>query len=117
MPENRKPPASAAARKKAEERVEKAKADLDAAQTELAESTGELLGSTVLRGVPQMVVKVKPNAVIVHEGKAYHGKDYPLEHGEDFGDEVQMEGPTAVSMVMQGHGDILRSVPDGGDKS
>lgn len=112
MPEDKKP-----ARKPLEDRVARAKKDLEAAQAELAESTGELLGSTVLRGVPQMVVKVHADAVIVHEGKAYHGKDYPLEHGEDFGDEVQMDGPTAVSMVMQGHGDILRSVPDGGEKS
>lgn len=94
--------------KSAAQRVKDAQDALAAAQAELAESQGELQ-STVTRSVPKMVVRVKPNAHVVHEGKSYTGAEYPGIHGDDHGNEVELDGPTAMALVMQGQVDILRS--------
>lgn len=121
MPDKDKDLTPAQERKAAEEKVAAAQKQLEDAQAKLAESRGELLSAQVSRDVPQMVVRVKPTALVVHEGKAYHGEQYGIRaeddtaspdrmlHGEDHGVEVVMDGPTAMALMMQGQVDILRS--------
>lgn len=89
----------------AEEKVNALRSKLGAAQVEQGE-----LQARVFREQPAMIVRVKPDAVVVHEGQAYHGKDYPLTHGEDAGEELKLDGPTAMALAMQGQVDIVRSV-------
>jgi hypothetical protein len=117
--DKKKDPSPAEQRATAEEAVAKAQADLEAAQSRLAEEQGELR-AVVTRDIPQMVVEVMPNVHIQHEGKNYHGVEYGVRvddpkgermlHGDDEGSELTLDGPTAVALVMDGKVKILRSL-------
>jgi hypothetical protein len=104
----------------AEEQVAAAEAALEAARAKLDEARGEVR-TQIYREVPQMVVRVKPNAHVVHEGKSYHGAEYGIRaddtadppdrmfHGEDSGTDLTLDGPTAFALVLEGAVDILHS--------
>lgn len=108
----------------AEQRVREAEAALEAARAELAESQGELRAVRT-SNMPRMLVRVKPNVHVSHEGKSYYGEEYgvlrdsegePLGermlHGDDSGQELALDGPTAMALVLEGQVDILRSITE-----
>lgn len=103
--------------KSAEQRVQEAEAALEAARAELADSQGELR-AVKTKDVPMMVIRVKPNSVVGHEGRMYHGVEYGvikgskdrLIHGEDHGTDLTIDGPTAMALLLDGKVDIVKSV-------
>jgi hypothetical protein len=106
----------------AEQRVRDAEAALEAARAELSESQGELR-ATRTANMPTMLVRLKPNVHISHGGKSYFGAQFGerLDEdgnpqvdrflpGDDSGEELALDGPTAMALVLEGQVDILRSV-------
>jgi hypothetical protein len=116
---------SGKAEQSAEERVRAAEEALEAARAELAESQGDLRALRT-QNVPMMLVRLKPNVHVQHEGKDYFGDEYGVRfdddgnpagdrllHGDDNGQELVLDGPTAMSLVLEGQVDIVRSVVPG----
>lgn len=98
----------------AEKRLADARAELEAAQQRAAEAGAGLAAATT-RNIPEMEVEVLPGNLVSHEDKAYYGEGYALApEGHEGNDRLTLDGPTALSLMQQGHVTLVGVSQKGG---
>lgn len=97
-------------RQEAQRRAKEAQERLEKAREEAAEANSGL-SAMVTKGVPMMRVVVNPGCHVSHEDKPYYGEGYPFApKGHSGGDEVDLDGPTALALMQQGQVSVKGAV-------